>query len=113
MKTFRFPGGSKNNSYDKEKEELIERLIIHLNNMGISYVDWNVDSFDEKATNKDEIVNNVAEGIKDNNIVWIRLHDDKNSNHTVEALKEIIDLLKEKGYTLRAWDINCHIYHFS
>ena len=109
--SIRFPSGSKKQIIDTNKPGLIDRCKIHIKNMNIKYLDFNVDGKDENNTNKDIIVNNIREGIKDKNEVWIKLHDDENSYNTVEALQEIIDILKEEGFIMRAWDIYCHVYH--
>ena len=113
VKFMRFPGGSNNPQVESDNPGLMKKLKAHVAQMRLAYLDWNVDSGDEYDIGKDEIVNNIRNGIKGKNEVWIRLHDDENSNNTVEALKEIIDLLKENDFKMRAWDTYSHEYHFN
>ena len=113
INTFRFPGGSNNKSIMEEKEGLLDRLKIHLKNMQITYLDYNIDASEVNFKDKETLIKKIREGIKDKNVVWIRLNDDENSVLTVSALQEIIDVLKENSFKMRAWNSFCDIYHFS
>ena len=113
VKYMRFPGGSNNPKVELENPGMMKRLKAHVTNMKLSYLDWNVDAKDENDTSKEEIIDNIRNGIKDKEEVWIRIHDGENSTNTVEALQEIIDMLKENNFILRSWDTYCHIYHFN
>ena len=113
----RFPSGLVRKKIEKNNPEIIDRCKIHIRNMNLDYLDYNIDANanidanDEELIKKDIIVNNIREGIKNKKEVWIRLCDDENSNATVEAMQEVIDILKEEGFMMRAWDIYCHVYH--
>ncbi|MGL5750318.1 MAG: polysaccharide deacetylase family protein, partial [Paraclostridium sp.] len=63
---------------------------------GYKVWDWNLDTQDWKATS-DEIVNNVEIYSNNNRELVILMHE---KEQTVEALQEIIDILKFKGYTI-------------
>lgn len=104
---FRFPGGSHNtlvrNSRGKDFTKNITKL---LNEKGITVYDWNVDSGDAKGNNisASTLISNVSKNIKDKdgkykNPAIILMHDCMTKNTTVEALPDIIKLLKEEGYT--------------
>ena len=106
-KFMRFYGGSYN-----VESSLFERLKIYIQGKDMAYLDWNVDSGDYENITKEEIINNVINGINNKNIVCIRFHDDIYNQNTVYALPEIIDILKEKGYNIKAWDQYSHTFHF-
>jgi peptidoglycan/xylan/chitin deacetylase (PgdA/CDA1 family) len=102
MTVFRFPGGS-NASYvghlGKEPHKLIHDL-------GYEYYDWNVDSGDASGHNvdKNKIVKNVLNGSKNYKTAIILMHDlgYKYKRTTVEALPEIIEGLRDMGFSLEA-----------
>ena len=64
-------------------------------------MDFNVDSKDENNTDKNQIVKNVLDRVKGLDDICILLHDGKNNEATVEALPEIIEKLREKGYRFK------------
>ena len=110
MTIFRFPGGS-NASYTKKLGTKLHELI---HDLGYEYYDWNIDSGD---TNRkidpdgdghnvpvDTLVKNVLNGATSNTAV-ILMHDlGSYKKTTIEALPQIIEGLRNKGYTLKAMD---------
>lgn len=95
---YRFPGGSSN----KRAKCDIEECKNFLEEEGFIYFDWNVDSGDAKYNNvpKKEIVENVLSGIGDYGEYVVLMHDAAAKSTTVEALPEIIEGLKERGYEI-------------
>lgn len=82
---FRPPFGDYNNEVLNTASEL-----------GLTTVQWSVDSLDWKGLSAQEITDRVLSGAAPGAIVL--LHN--NGDHTAEALKQILPALKEKGYTV-------------
>ena len=108
IKICRFAGGSPTIRYYNSKigktlpQEIIKR--------GYQYFDWNVLAGDSEPsqfvnghTPKDTIVDNVLSAAekyaKTNSPICVLMHDNPGKDTTTEALPEIIDGLKELGYT--------------
>lgn len=94
-KIFRFPGGS----FNKE-----EKYKISITNNGFKYIDWNASNGDGSGHNipKDELIENVKNTISENeHEVILLMHDSSTKNTTVDALHDIIEILKNKGYTFK------------
>lgn len=64
--------------------------------LGLTTVQWSVDSLDWKGLSSEEITNRVMKGAAPGAIVL--LHN--NGDHTAEALKKILPALKKEGYTI-------------
>ncbi len=101
-KITRFPGGSSNTIASKQlKREIIKRL----NEEGYTYQDWNCDSTDASGNNVsiDKIVHHstVMCPYKKINLL---MHDSQSKITTVEALPQIIEYYKSKGYTFEKLD---------
>lgn len=103
---FRFPGGSHNTIVKNSRgKDFTKNITSKLNKIGVNVYDWNVDSGDAKGNNipASTLIQNVSREIKDkdgnykNNAI-ILMHDCMTKNTTVEALPEIIKLLKDAGY---------------
>lgn len=93
---FRFPGGSNGGKYDKLKQQAKQEL--HKQN--ISFIDWNALTSDAAGANtKEKIVKNLKTSVKDKNSVVILMHDASNKILTYETLPEIIQYLREQGYS--------------
>lgn len=93
---FRFPGGSNGGKYANLKQKAKEEL--HKQN--ISYIDWNALTSDAAGANtKEKIVKNLKTSVKDKNSVVILMHDASNKILTYETLPEIIQYLREQGYS--------------
>lgn len=65
------------------------------NNINLNIVLWNVDTMDWKYKNVDKIVSRTTKNTKDLDIIL--MHDTR--KRTVEAVKKIIPILKEQGFT--------------
>ena len=100
----RFPGGSINGvSAQYGGENILADIKERLKSEGYTWFDWNVDSQDAAKSNQDKqvIVESVLEGLNGNKQVIVLMHDAATKDTTVEALPEIIEGLKEKGYLLK------------
>ncbi|MBE6024876.1 MAG: polysaccharide deacetylase [Cellulosilyticum sp.] len=99
----RFPGGSNNTvSYRYGGKDLMDKLTTEVNKAGYQYYDWNVDSSDatEICKNKDAILNSVLNGVVGKEHAMILMHDAAAKTTTVEALPQIVDGLRKKGFIL-------------
>ena len=93
---FRFPGGSVGGYYDKIKKKA--KKIFTENN--IAYLDWNALTYDaDGASTKEEIMKNLKNTCGNQNSVVILMHDAPNKDLTAQTLPDVINYLKEKGYT--------------
>lgn len=93
---FRFPGGSNGGKYANLKQKAKEEL----NKQNISFIDWNALTSDAAGANtKEKIVQNLKSTVKDKNSVVILMHDASNKILTYETLPEIIQYLREQGYS--------------
>lgn len=81
---FRAPSGS----YDNKTVSAAE-------NLGMKTIQWDVDSIDWKNISADEIVDRVTSLVKSGSV--IQLHT--GTEHTAEALPDILSYLKKNGYT--------------
>ena len=95
---FRFPGGSINSYNHNVYQEIIAEML----RRGFVPFDWNVSSGDAAANTvaKDAIVNNVLAMTASRAIVL--MHDGSYKTTTAEALPEIIEGLRAKGYRFEA-----------
>lgn len=93
---FRFPGGYTGGKYEKIKQ----RAGKVLNENDIAYIDWNVLTGDaEGANTKEKIMENVEKYIKDKGNIVILMHDASTKILTYETLNEVINYLRNQGYT--------------
>lgn len=112
----RFPGGSATAASKKRLgSDGFETVKATLKEQGYTYFDWNLDSGDtHKGTSKDYVINQIRNGIKSNgeykSEVCILFHDIKKV--TVDALPEVIQILKDAGYTFKILDSKCNNYAF-
>lgn len=92
---FRFPGGSVG-PYGAVKKEAIE--LLKENN--IAYIDWNALTRDSEGKfTKEELLNNLKSTVKNKKSVVVLCHDASGKILTYEVLKDIINYLREEGYT--------------
>lgn len=97
-KLFRFPGGSTGGYYSEIKAEAVEAL----RNSGIASLDWNALSRDaEGAKTVEELVQNVIDTVGDKQSVVILMHDAADKILTYEALPQIIQYLRDSGYSFK------------
>lgn len=92
---FRFPGGSVN-SYNKGN---YQQIIAEMTRRGYTYYDWNISADDATSTvTKDQIYNNVVNGVQNYNKSIVLMHDAGNKSDTLSTLPSIIDKLQDSGY---------------
>ena len=95
---FRFPGGSNGGKYNDKKQESKELLLQN----GIVHLDWNALSEDAAGKyTKEELLANTENTIADKNSVVILMHDSADKILTYEMLPDLINYLREKGYTFK------------
>ncbi len=93
---FRFPGGYSGSSYKTVKKQAGKLL----NKNNISYIDWNVLTGDAQGANtKEKILKNVKKYSKDKNNIVLLMHDAASKILTYETLTEVINYLRNEGYT--------------
>lgn len=102
-KILRFPGGSNTGFVTPDNSAKIKSK---LNELGYSYYDWNVDSTDASALTqpKEVVVNGVLSGTDLVNTANILMHDTNVKHTTIEALPQIIEGLKDRGYRFKSLD---------
>ncbi len=95
---FRFPGGSSGGYYKTVKSQARE----HLNSYGFAFTNWNCLTGDAEGKNtKDACIQEFIDTKADQNSLIVLMHDSNDKPQTVEALPEIIRILKEEGYTFK------------
>ena len=93
---FRFPGGYAGGKYAEIKKKAGKLL----NDNAISYIDWNVLTGDaEGANTKEKIMKNIKKYTKNKGPIVVLMHDASNKILTYETLKDVIQYLREQGYT--------------
>lgn len=101
MDIMRFPGGTGSQmARSVSGYDIVEDLIPAVQALGYDYFDWNIYCGDgDTSTPSVTLVENVVNQVNRHggNIV-VLLHDGRNNEATVEALPQIIDFLKTKGY---------------
>ena len=93
-KVTRFPGGS---STTRVSKAIKQGIINRLTKEGYVYQDWNCDSTDASG-NKVPVEKLVRNGVCDVREVNLLMHDAYAKTTTVEALQQIIDAYRAKGY---------------
>lgn len=97
---FRFPGGSSGGRYEKIKAQARE----HFQNYGIAYTNWNCLTGDAEGKNtKEECIQEVINTKAGRGSLILLMHDANDKPQTVEALPEIIQMLKDEGYTFKTF----------
>ena len=97
----RFPGGSNNTvSHRYGGKELMDKIIKSVNEAGYTYFDWNVDSMDAAASRQDKnvIINSVLNGATGKKEAIVLMHDAAAKTTTVDALPQIVEGLRKKGF---------------
>ncbi len=102
-KILRFPGGSNTGFVTPENSAKIKAK---LEELGYVYFDWNVDSLDASAMTqpKDVVVNGVLNGADLVNTANVLMHDTNVKHTTIEAIPQIIEGLKDRGYRFKSLD---------
>lgn len=99
----RFPGGSYNSGdHAEEKQE----YKLTLADMGFYYCDWNCVNGDAEGArkNSEELVQTFKDTSANFNNLIVLMHDTNAKASTAEALPQIIEYLREKGYTFHRLD---------
>lgn len=102
-KLYRFPGGSSNAIADD-----ISIYTKYLTENGYTYYDWNSSSRDAAAVMppKEDIISVVTADAKNYDNMVVLMHDSAKKESTVEALPELIEKLKDMGFTIKKIDEN-------
>lgn len=109
---YRFPGGSSNTIANKS---LIKEIIQHLNDLGYTHADWNVDTLDSYVKEDEtKIVSNAITSLKrneNNNHYYqtVLMHDDIKKSATIDALPLLIEKLIYYGYHFETLTKDSHI----
>lgn len=92
---YRFPGGSSNTVSRVDMQE----LIAYVNEIGLTYFDWNIASGDAVSgqISAENIVANCVSKIDSMDEGIILMHDAVEKNTTVEALPKIITQIRDRG----------------
>lgn len=85
IKLFRSPFGA----YNNDSIEVAESV-------GLTTIQWDVDSLDWKGISAEQICKNILTKVKNGSIILCH----NNSDHIVEALPTILSTLKERGYKI-------------
>ena len=96
---FRFPGGSTGGKYNSLKSQA--KTILEENN--IAYVDWNALTSDATGENltKEQMFDELVNTTNGKNSVVILMHDAGDKILTYELLPQIIQYLRDEGYTFK------------
>lgn len=97
---FRFPGGSTGGYYADIKTEAVQKL----KENGIASIDWNALTKDaEGAHSKESIMDNLRATSEDKTSVVLLMHDASDKILTYEALPDVINYFREKGYQFQTF----------
>ncbi len=106
----RFPGGTSNTISRNYCKKIMTTLSKSLGYRGYLYCDWNVSSGDTGgAKTKEEVANNVINGMKNNNVSIVLQHDIV--KFSVDAVEKIIVWGLANGYTFLPMDETTPMYH--
>ena len=106
---YRFPGGSGNGISNVNMAE----FVYILNQEKITYFDWNVSAGDaSNGYTKQDILDNVLEGVSKYKTSVVLLHDGENKSTTVEALGSLIESLKSQGAEILPIDENTDVIQY-
>lgn len=106
----RFPGGTSNTISRNYCNKIMTTLSKSLGYRGYLYCDWNVSSGDTGgAKTKEEVANNVINGMKRNDVSIVLQHDIV--KFSVDAVEKIIVWGLANGYTFLPMDETTPMYH--
>lgn len=110
-KIIRFPGGSSNTISADTNKGLMSRLAQEVEARGYQYFDWNADSTDASGQGvaPSKIVANATASDLDR--VVLLMHDTFGKDTTVDALPEIIQSYRDRGYIFRGLDLDSFTAH--
>ncbi|MGL4849453.1 MAG: polysaccharide deacetylase family protein [Clostridium sp.] len=100
-RVMRMPGGYMSRQYYKDGN--LGALNSALNKEGILSLDWNVDSSDASGINiaSSKILSNTIKEAGNSEDAVVLMHDANGKGTTVQALPQIIEHFKNKGYTFK------------
>lgn len=107
----RFPGGASNTVSANYTPGIMTELVEEVPARGYQFYDWNVGSADASGINlpPETIVESACvEGYRN---VMILFHDSNTKDTTVDALPQVIEFYKERGYEFRAIDRESFVCH--
>ncbi len=109
-KYYRFPGGSTNTVTSVPIESLIE----YLDEVEITYFDWNALSGDAvtEGLSPEQLVKNILKDALKYDDTVILMHDLDSCDETLESLQLLIDRLTEEGYEILPIDENTPLIRF-
>lgn len=106
---YRFPGGSGNQISDVNMAAFAHIL----NQEQITYFDWNVSAGDTASNyTKEDVLNNVLDGVSRYKTSVVLLHDGENKSTTVEALGPLIEALTGQGAVIQPIDENTNVIQY-
>ena len=106
---YRFPGGSGNEISNLNMAEFVHIL----NQEQITYFDWNVSAGDASSSyTKEDVLDNVMEGVSKYKTSVVLLHDGPNKSTTVEALGSLIEQLQSEGAVILPIDENTNVIQY-
>ena len=107
----RFPGGASNTVSANYTPGIMTELVEEVPARGYQFYDWNVGSADASGINlpPETIVESACvEGYRN---VMLLFHDSNTKDTTVDALPQVIEFYKERGYEFRAIDRGSFVCH--
>lgn len=109
----RFPGGASNTISENYSDGIMSKLTKMVEDRGFKYFDWNVSSGDATANNvsPSKLLSNVKRESAGVDRCVVLMHDTKAKSTTVEALTDICEYYKSKGYEFSGLSVNtlpCH-----
>lgn len=107
----RFPGGASNTVSANYCPGIMTALVRDVPARGYQFYDWNVGSADASGVNlpPETIVGSACqEGYRN---VMLLFHDSNTKDTTVEALPQVIEFYRDRGYEFRAIDRESYVCH--
>lgn len=95
----RFAGGSSNTVSKSYNKGIMTKLVKEVENNGFKYFDWNVSSGDGGFASKEQVINNVIEGIKNKKSSYVLMHNTK--EETINAVEDIIKYALSNEYNFQ------------
>ena len=101
MNFVRLPGGADNTYCEIDT---LEKIKTNLLNKKINYLDWTIDSGDSESydISKDYLVSRIRDEGCLYDVEVVLMHDLGGKSTTYEALQEIIDIYKDRGYEFKS-----------
>ena len=109
----RFPGGGSNTVSRKYCSGIMSRLANDVHERGYKYYDWNASSGDAEGNHiaASKLVANTKRETGNRPSVMLLLHDAEAKDTTAQALPEICEFYKSRGYKMVGIDENTEEVH--